>query len=336
MKKVLLFSGLVGLSFGAFAQTLSLSGSSYTQNFDGIGSGLPTGWRVYSGSSATSIGALETLSTSTTYGVFTDTSCGTSNVVGGGFKNYPSANAVTSSTTCTAQQAESNRALGVRQVSPTNATHPNLDSGAAFILVLNNTSGLSNFNLSFKLQSLDVNSPRTTSWIVDYAVGAAGPFTPVATTGTVTTGGGLFTNNTVTANFGTALNNKSGNVYIRITTLVFSSGTGNRASTAIDDYSLTWSGTAAVTDVDNSGSLPFEVLGNATSTNINLNCTTSEAGNYNVILTDMTGRTVYNNVSNLEAGNQSISLNNLNLAKGMYIARISNSRTTGIAKVMVN
>lgn len=336
MKKVLLFSGLVGLSFGAFAQSLYLSGSSYSQDFDAIGSGLPTGWRVYSGSSHTSIGALETLSTSTTYGVFNDTSCGTSNVVGGGFKNYASADVVNAGTTCTVQQSTTNRALGVRQVSPTNATHPNLDSGAAFILVINNTSGLSNFNLSFKLQSLDTSSPRTTTWLVDYAVGAAGPFTPIATTGTVTTGGHTFSNNTVSANFGSALDNKSGNVYIRITTLVFSSGTGNRPSSAIDDYSLTWSGTAAVTEVDNSGSLPFEVLGNATSSNINLNCTTSEAGNYNVILTDMTGRTVYNNVSNLEAGNQSISLNNLNLAKGMYIARISNGRTTGIAKVMVN
>ncbi len=337
MKKVLLFSGLVGLSFGAFAQTLSLTGSSYTQNFDGIGSGLPTGWRVYSGSSHTSIGALETLSTSTTYGVFTDTTCGTSNVVGGGFKNYASADVATSTTSCSAQAALTNRALGVRQVSPTNATHPNLDSGAAFILVLNNTSGLSNFNLSFKLQSLDVNSPRATTWLVDYAVGAAGPFTPVTTVGTMTTGGGVFSNNTVTANFGSALDNKSGNVYIRITTLVFSSGTGNRASTAIDDYSLTWTGIpTAVTEVDNSGSLPFEVLGNATSSTINMNCTTSEAGNYNVILSDMTGRTVYSNVSNLEAGNQSISLNNLNLAKGMYIARISNGHTTGIAKVMVN
>ena len=172
--------------------------------------------------------------------------------------------------------------------------------------------------------------------MVDYAVGAAGPFTPVTTVGTMTTGGGVFSNNTVTANFGSALDNKSGNVYIRITTLVFSSGTGNRASTGIDDYSLTWSGTAAVTDVDNSGSLPFEVLGNATSSTINMNCTTSEAGNYNVVLSDMTGRTVFSNVSNLEVGNQSISLNNLNLAKGMYIARISNGRTTGIAKVMVN
>ena len=51
---------------------------------------------------------------------------------------------------------------------------------------------------------------------------------------------GVFSNNTVTANFGTALNNQAGKVWIRIVVPGASTGGGNRPSTAIDNFKLTW------------------------------------------------------------------------------------------------
>ncbi|HQW47362.1 MAG TPA: hypothetical protein PLZ98_09810, partial [Chitinophagaceae bacterium] len=47
MKKILLSLCMFACSYWAQAQTpYALSGTSYTQNFDLIGSGLPLGWRV--------------------------------------------------------------------------------------------------------------------------------------------------------------------------------------------------------------------------------------------------------------------------------------------------
>ena len=335
MKKVILLSFLVASTFASNAQYALSGASPYTQNFDGIGSGLPTGWLVYSGSSATSIGTLETFSTSLTYGIYNDTTCATSAVVGGGFKNYASASAAAAGTSCTAQQAITNRAIGVRQVSPSNATHPNLDSGAAFVFEVANTGGITNLGVSFNLQSLDTSSPRVTTWRLQYRIGTTGTWTGVTTTGTMTTGGHMFSDNKITASFGTALNNQSSNVWIRIVTIDFSSGTGNRASTAIDSFKLTWTGNAGVNDVVANGTLPFSVTGTPTSSDVSFNFDAVEAGSYTLLLTDMVGRKVYTENTTAEHGNQNITAHGLSLAPGLYVAKLSNGTSTGITKFIV-
>ena len=335
MKKILLLSSLVAVSFAANAQYTLTGASPYVQNFNGIASGPPTGWAVYSGASATSIGTFETLSTSTSYGIFNDTLCGTSNVVGGGFKNYASANVVTAGTSCTLQQSTSDRAIGVRQVAPSNLSHPNLDSGAAFVFQIANTAGLSNLACTFKLQSLDTSSPRITTWRLQYKIGASGTWTQITPTGTMTTGGHLFSNNTISGSFGTALNNISSNIYFRIVTIDFSSGSGNRASTAIDDFNLTWTGTAGINDVTNNATIPFGVVSASTSQMV-FNFDAEDAGNYTLVLTDMMGRTVHTETVNAVHGNQNVNISGASFAPGMYVAKLTNGMNSGITKVMVN
>jgi hypothetical protein len=117
------------------------------------------------------------------------------------------------------------------------------DPGAAFAFQLANTTGKSNLALEFKLQSLDATAVgRTTTWRVDYAVGLSlSAFTTITTSpATLTTAYGTFSNTTVTVNFGSALNNSSQPVWIRIVALNATSGSSNRPSTGIDDVKFTW------------------------------------------------------------------------------------------------
>lgn len=244
MKKLLLLSVSL-FSLAAANGQYYLSGSSYTQNFNNLGNGLPPGWSVYTNAGSTSAGN-DVSSTNYTSSpqVWTSTT--------GGFKNEASANNVPSSqyhtyyNDSTTQALFSDRALAVRQVSPASATFPNSDPGAAFVFKIANPSGLSNFQLQFKLQSLDSTATRTTTWTVDYGIGSTpSVFLQGASIGgTVTTGNGVYSNNNITVNFGSALNNQTSTIWIRIITVTATSGSNFRATTGIDDYNLTWSGTA--------------------------------------------------------------------------------------------
>jgi hypothetical protein len=340
MKRTLLLFSVALSAFAAHAQ-VSLTGTSYTQNFDGIGSGLPTGWNVYSGASATFIGNITTVNTSTTEYpsvLRPDSSC-LSGVVVGGFKNFPSADVSHAGDDyCGAPPAYTNRALGVRQVSPTNATHPNLDSGAAFVLELANTSVDNNFNLAFNLQSLDSSSPRTTTWMVDYAIGSPTSFTPATVlTGTFTTGGHTFANNACTVNFGHALDNQSGNVYIRIVTLAYSSGSGNRASSAIDDVHLTWTNASstAVANYSSQDGFSLSTIGMASTSKITLACNSNEDGDYSMSVYDLTGRIIRTEKVTVKTGVQQITVDGLQLAPGIYFVKMNNAHTSAVARVSV-
>ena len=120
-----------------------------------------------------------------------------------------------------------NRALGVKQTSATG-----YDPGAAFVFEINNTSGKTNLALNFLLQSLDDGIGRTTTWQVDYAIGDnPTTFIPVTTSPSIITTGPTFSSTPVTVNFGNALDNQSGKVWIRIVTLSATTGSGSRAST---------------------------------------------------------------------------------------------------------
>jgi predicted extracellular nuclease len=225
MKKQLLFGWvfLIAAPLAWGQVTLSTISTRYTQNFDGIGASLPDGWTVRTGATATVLGSAATLTTAHTNW----------NNTTGAFKNFASANTPDAAT----QSISTDRALGVRQTGTFG------DPGAAFVVQLANTANLTGLKLSFKLQSLDAASLRTTTWQVDYGIGGNPTnFTTVATLPVnLVTGNNSFSNTDVTVDFGDVLNNITENVWIRIVTLASTSGTSSRASTGIDDVSLTYS-----------------------------------------------------------------------------------------------
>ena len=232
--KVLGISFLIFISFTSAFGQITLSGTAYSQNFDAIGTaGLPNGISVRTLATATVIGTVATFSNAAI--VWNNTS--------GAFKNFASATGLTASSTSTEQNNSTNRSLGLRQTASIG------DPGGAFVFQLTNTTNLQAFNLSFKIQSLDNSSPRTSTWLVDYGIGTSpASFTTIVTAPTpLVTGNSLFTNDIVTVNFGTALDNKSQNVWIRIVTLAASIGSGNRTSSSIDDFTLNYSSFADVT-----------------------------------------------------------------------------------------
>ena len=199
--------------------------SPFLLNFNNIGTGLPAGVTVFTGATSTSFGNA---------GTYTSALGSWSNV-SAGFKNYASATGLTSAADQTAQDAATNRALGVRQTSSTG-----YDPGTSFVFQIDNTTGKTNVQLQFLLQSLDITVGRTTTWTVDYALGDnPTSFTAATPTGTMTTTP-TFSNNTINVNFGGALDNKSQKVWIRISTFSATTGTGSRPSTAIDDFRVSW------------------------------------------------------------------------------------------------
>jgi hypothetical protein len=214
--------------------SINLTASPQTINFDNLASGLPTG--VYVKQEAT---ALDLGNEGQVYqNVFSNQTAW--NQTSLGFKNFASATGLASNSNTATQNASTNRALGFRQTGtiPTGG-----DPGAAFAFQLANTTGKSNLQLEFKLQSLDATAAgRTTTWRVDYGIGLSpAAFSTVVTApASLTTAYGTFANTTVNVNFGAALNNISQPVWIRIVALTNTTGGGNRASTGIDDVKFTW------------------------------------------------------------------------------------------------
>lgn len=250
-------ASITNASVDATPKTVTLSGtgvglinlisSPYLQNFDGIGSGLPAGISVKTAASASVLGTDAAFATAPALW----------NNSGGGFKNFASGN----NDEGVAQNTATDRALGVRQVSGT-------DPGAAFVFQIANTTGKINFVLDFNLQSLDASSPRITTWRLDYGFGInPSTFTVGAATGNLTTGGNSFTNNPLHVNFGNAFDNQSGIITIRIVTVTASSGSLNRPSTGIDDFTLSWEDPTAQTISLNKTAITFPATNvNATST----------------------------------------------------------------------
>jgi hypothetical protein len=158
------------------------------------------------------------------------------NQTSAGLKNFASATGLVATSDATAQNAATNRALGIRQTSSTG-----YDPGASYLFRIDNTIGKSNLQLSFLLQSLDNSIGRTTIWKVQYGIGD----NPVTFTDATSVPAALSTTPTfgstpVTVNFGSALNNIGQTVWIRVVALAATTGTGSRPSTAIDDLSLSW------------------------------------------------------------------------------------------------
>ncbi|MVM40475.1 hypothetical protein GO730_27100 [Spirosoma sp. HMF3257] len=228
----------------ALQAQVSLTGTSYTETFDGLGSGLPTGWSSFTGASGTSLGTTTSFA-STTVSWSTST---------GNFRNAASADGLASNSSTGAQGTSTDRALAVRQTAAFG------DASAAFAVKLANTSGLQSFSLTYKLQSLDAASARTATWLLQYGVGESPTsfVTVPPTSGTTATGGSSFSNNTYSFDFGTALDNNTQPIWIRIVTLTATSGSGSRPTTGIDDFSLTYS---TLTNSPTIGVLPNALSG---------------------------------------------------------------------------
>jgi hypothetical protein len=235
MKKAYLLIAALMTYASAGAQTVVyLTGSSYFQSFDNVASGLPAGWEIDSAASTTSKG----------FPIAFDISANNWNNTTGRGKNYAAKAGFTSysGTPASAQSAATNRAMGLRQ-------NAGLDKQVAFTVTIAQTLNLSNFNLAFNLQSLDSSSSRISAWVIQYGIGSnPTSFISVSASATngLATGGNTFKNSIVTASFGSALDSMSGPVVIRVIAQAGTTGSGNRASTAIDSFTLSWTGSPLV------------------------------------------------------------------------------------------
>jgi hypothetical protein len=207
---------------------LTLSGTDYTQNFDALSNGLPNGWSLRIDATATTLGTIMTdyIASGKTWG---DT--------GGEFGNCAStvANSGTNFTgneSSTIQNGCTNRALAIRQTGSFG------DPGAAFVLNLANTRGMTNFQLGLDFLILSVQ-PRSTIWTVDYAIGDnPDQFTPLTTFDDPGAFGATHTD----LSFGTALDDQDDNIWIRIVALSATTGSSSRDTFGIDNLSLSWEG----------------------------------------------------------------------------------------------
>jgi autotransporter-associated beta strand protein len=200
---------------------VTLTGTSYTQNFDSIGSGLPADWTVRTGATTTALGTARTLTTAAT-------SWGDS---GGSFKNLAAAGSFLSNASNANQAAATDRALGVRQTGSFG------DPGASFNFHFN-ASAVTFSSLSLDLMMLNVQ-PRSTTWSIQYGIGA----TPTSwTTLSTWADPGSFgtTNFSFDATDLAALNGQAA-AWIRIVALGGSSGGGNRDTMGIDNFTFNFS-----------------------------------------------------------------------------------------------
>ncbi len=200
-----------------------LSGTQYQQNFDGLASGLPTGWSVKTGATDTGLGSDATyVSTATSWATTT-----------GNFRNAASADGLTSTASATPTQSGStDRALAVRQTGSFG------DPGAAFVLSIQDTLGFESFSLSFKAQMLSVQD-RSTTWTIDYRLGTSGAFTSLGTYADP----GVFGSTTLSFNSTqlAAWNDQADSVFFRIAALSAATGMiGSRDTFGIDDFLLTF------------------------------------------------------------------------------------------------
>jgi hypothetical protein len=219
-----LILGFAGVTDRASAQ-INLIGTNYAQHFDNISSGLPAGWSVRTNASITSLGNVAGF-------VITPASWSSSS---GQFANFASSidndgTLFNGSESLSTQNGATNRCLGIRQTGSFG------DPGAAFVLQIQNTLGLANFQLIVDLNMLNVQG-RSTIWTVDYGIGT----NPVSFTSAGTfTDPGTFGASTRNFSFGSALDNQAQNVWIRVAALTASTGSGSRDTFGIDNLSLSY------------------------------------------------------------------------------------------------
>ena len=140
---------------------VTLTGTAYTQGFNSIGSGLPTGWDVRTGASASALGTAVAFNSAKT--TWTSTT--------GQFANIASANSpATFLDGSTTQGNDTDRAVAIQQTgsfgNPGRSSTFNFNaSSVAF-------SG-SGTALSVKLQDVNPAQGRLTTWSIQYGLGTS-------------------------------------------------------------------------------------------------------------------------------------------------------------------
>lgn len=206
----------------ALAGLLTLSGTSYVQSFDSLGTGtgsatLPAGWDVRTAATGTALG---TISPSVVKQTWADNAKG--------FINTASATNLSSGASTEVQGASANRALGVRTASDFG------DPGAAFNFNFDST-GLTLTAGSIDLMMLSAQA-RSVTWSLQYGLGTAPTaFTTIATWADSGTWG--TTSFTLTSASLTAMSNQP-SVWFRVAALSASTGTGARDTIAIDNFQI--------------------------------------------------------------------------------------------------
>jgi len=210
----------------ALAQLLTLTGTNYAQNFNDVGSSLPTGWTVRTAASATSLG---------TVAAFSTVAAPWKAATAGTFANFASVTnddgtPFISTEDATTQANATNRAPGIRL---SNGTSP----GTAFVLGITNTLGFTNFLMDVDILTLNTNS-RLYSWHAETAVGAA----PTSFTFL-----GKFVDSNVwgashlSFALPTSVSDQGDTLWIRIAVITNASTTGSHDTWGIDNLSLSWS-----------------------------------------------------------------------------------------------
>jgi fibronectin-binding autotransporter adhesin len=212
----------------------------YSQNFNDLGTGLPTDWTTRTGANASGLGTSQAFSTTE---IAWDNSSGA-------FKNFASATGLSSTSTSTQQNDSADRALGIRQ------TGAFANPGASFQYVFT-TTGETIDAISFDLMMLSVQTQSTT-WSIQYGVGAAP--TSFTTLGTWSDPGTWGTTALTfdTGDFGSSLDNQA-NLVFRVVALSSSTGSGNRDSIAIDNFVIN-----SISTPTGTGTLGISEAGSAT------------------------------------------------------------------------
>ena len=206
------------------ADLLTLSGTSYVQSFDSLGTGsgsaaLPLGWDVRTAATGAAIGTIAPSVVKQTWGDNAK-----------GFINTASATGLSSGASTEAQGASTNRALGVRTASDFG------DPGAAFNFNFDST-GLTLTAGSIDLMMLSVQ-PRSVTWSLQYGLGTAPTaFTTIATWSDPGAWG------TTPITFSTAALTAMSNqpsVWFRAAALSASTSTNARDTIAIDNFQIAY------------------------------------------------------------------------------------------------
>ncbi len=211
----------------AVASPVALTTGTYVQNFNVLGTGtgaasLPEGWDVRSDATASTLGAT----------VFTTVVRNTWGSSTGQFRNVAAATGLSGTSSATAQNDATNRALGLRQ------TDSFGDPGGSFNFNFSST-GMTLTAMSFDLMLLSEQG-RTTSWQAQYGLGATpSSFATISTLGDLAPSVwgtySIIVSDTAAL---TAMSNQP-HAWLRIVTTATTAGSGSRDTFAIDNVSVT-------------------------------------------------------------------------------------------------
>lgn len=212
---VIAFIGLIGSDL--VAQEIIQSGT-YTQNFNSISSGLPSGWSGRTGATASALGGSQPLTVAPTdWASFS-----------GQYANYASNN-IPSDSDVPTQAADADRAFGLRQTSAFG------NVGAAFTFNFS-TINTNVESFGFDLMTLS-NQPRVTVWTIQYGIGVSPTsFTDLGTYTTGTFASTSFSFTLATNEADLLLMSNQASVWFRVVGLIPTTESGNRDTTGIDNF----------------------------------------------------------------------------------------------------